>query len=228
MPKKTKMLSESVADDILNIILVEKRFLPGDKLPNENDLSKEMNVSRTTLREAIRILVTNGILEIRRGKGTFVAEEVSSSELTALEELSDLTLDIKDLFEMRLIFEPENAYYAAKRATKKELEQILKYGAMVEEKIISGEDRTQEEQAFHKAIAKATHNGFMNRLIPIIFKAIHKGVILLQKNEKLSAKNLNDHRMVMEFLEERNAEGARYAMKLHLIHALQELGVEMD
>lgn len=228
MPKKTKMLSESVADDILNMIVMEKRFHPGDKLPNENELSKEMDVSRTTLREAIRILVTNGILEIRRGKGTFVTELAESSHLTELDQLSYLTVDIKDLFEMRLIFEPEGAYYAAKRATKKELERILEYGAMVEKKIISGEDRTQEEQAFHKAIAKATHNEFMNRLIPIIFKAIHKGVILLQKNEKLSAKNLNDHRMIMEFLQERNAQGAKYAMKLHLIHALQEMGVEID
>ena len=54
---KNKMLSQSVADNILTMITVEKRFSAGDKLPNELDLAEELNVSRTTLREAIRILV---------------------------------------------------------------------------------------------------------------------------------------------------------------------------
>lgn len=228
MPKKSKMLSETAADDILSMIRIDRLFAAGDKLPNENELSQRLGVSRTTLREAVRILVTNGILEIRRGKGTFVTEQAQKSSVSGLEELETAKMDIKDLFEMRLIFEPESAYFAAKRATKKELERILEYGRQVEQKILKGEDRTQEEQAFHKAIAKATHNEFMNQLIPVIFQAIHKGVILLQKNESLSKKNLNDHRMVMEFLRQRNAEGARTAMKIHLLHALQEMGMETE
>ena len=65
-------LSDRIADSIVSMIVVEKRFLPGSKLPNENILSEELKVSRTTLREAIRILATGGILETRRGKGTFV------------------------------------------------------------------------------------------------------------------------------------------------------------
>ncbi len=69
-------LSDSIAEDIVAMISIEKRFVPGDKLPNENELSRELNISRTTLREAIRILVTNGILEIKRGRGTFVKEHM--------------------------------------------------------------------------------------------------------------------------------------------------------
>lgn len=57
------------------MIVVEKKYLPGDKLPNEIELSKELGVSRITLREAIRILVTRHVLEIKRGKGTFVRED---------------------------------------------------------------------------------------------------------------------------------------------------------
>ena len=72
---KNKMLSQSIADNILSMITIEKQFTAGDKLPNELELSNELNVSRTTLREAIRILVAYGILEIQRGKGTFVTEK---------------------------------------------------------------------------------------------------------------------------------------------------------
>lgn len=228
MPKQPKMLSESVADDILTMITVDKRFEAGDKLPNENELALELGVSRTTLREAVRILVTSNVLEIRRGKGTFVTEHAHSAKFSGLSELAEATSNIKDLFEMRLIFEPENAYLAAKRATKKELAAILEYGEKVEAKILSGEDRTKEEQAFHEAIAKATHNEFMNQLIPIIFEGIQSGVILLQKNEQLSEKNMKDDRMIMEFLAQRNADGARTAMRLHIIHAIQELDLDLS
>ena len=61
MPKKEKSLSERVADDIIAMITIDKRFAVGDKLPNENELSSELKVSRTTLREAIRILVAHNI-----------------------------------------------------------------------------------------------------------------------------------------------------------------------
>ena len=71
---KNKMLSQSIADTLLSMITIEKRFSAGDKLPNENELSEELNISRTTLREAIRILVAYNVLEIQRGKGTFVTQ----------------------------------------------------------------------------------------------------------------------------------------------------------
>ena len=62
-----KRLSDRVADDILTMIVIEKRFLPGEKLPNEIELSGELEISRTTLREALCILVANGVVEMRRG-----------------------------------------------------------------------------------------------------------------------------------------------------------------
>ena len=71
---KNKMLSQSIADTMLSMITIEKRFSAGDKLPNENEVSEELNVSRTTLREAIRTLVAYNVLEIQRGKGTFVTQ----------------------------------------------------------------------------------------------------------------------------------------------------------
>ncbi len=225
MPRKEKSLSESVADDILAMITIDKKFNIGDKLPNENELSAELKVSRTTLREAIRILVTHNILEIRRGKGTFVSELKNINESIGLENISTQKLDVKDLYEMRLIFEPETAYYAAKRATDKELEIILYYGKLEEEMILNNEDRTEVERSFHKSIAKATHNEFMNKLMPILYKAIDNGVILSDENKSILQNTLNDHRMIMEFLEARNAEGAKSAMKIHIIRAMKDLGI---
>lgn len=222
---KNKMLSQSIADNILSMITIEKRFSVGDKLPNELNLSEELGVSRTTLREAIRILVAYDILEIKRGKGTFVTEK-ALQQPRELEQLSVIKVNAKDLYEMRLIFEPEAAYFAAMRGTDTEIKRILDYGKKIEHKIKNGEDRTKEEHAFHKAIAQATHNDFMNKLMPILYQAISKGVVLSSQSDKAVNDTVGDHKMIMEFLEQRNAEGARSAMKIHIMHAIKELNIE--
>ncbi len=221
-----KRLSDSVADDIMSMIAIEKRFLPGDKLPNENELSEELNISRTTLREAIRILVTNSVLEIRRGKGTYVKEDIDLSIMESFDTLTDVKVNAKDLYEMRLIFEPEAAYYATIRASEAELKRILDYGMQIEQKIKRNEDRTAVEQKFHKSIVKATHNEFMEKLMPVIYQAIDKGVILSEKKELAIKDTINDHNMIIEFMKNRNPEGAKSAMKIHILHAMNELGIE--
>ena len=220
-----KMLSQSIADTILSMITIEKRFTAGDKLPNENELSAELNVSRTTLREAIRILVAYNILEIQRGKGTFVTQ-TAFEQVPDLGQLSGIKVNAKDLYEMRLIFEPEAAYLAAIRGTDAEIKRILEFGERIEQEIKSGQDRTHKEHSFHKAIAQATHNEFMNQLMPILYQAIVKGVTLSAMSQKAVSDTVNDHRMIMDFLEQRNAEGARNAMKIHIMHAIRELGIE--
>lgn len=217
--KKTEMLADSIAQRITEMIEVEGRFAVGDKLPNENDLAQEFSVSRSTLREAVKILTTSGILEIKRGKGTFV----TANTIINSGDFGDIASGLDDLFEMRLMFEPDCAYYAAERATDEEIEIICKYGEAVEKKILSGEDRTAEEQKFHESIANATHNSFVKQFMPIIFNAIKKGVVVLTKDQDVSDDNLKDDRLIMEFLKKRNPEGARTAMRLHIIHAMERL-----
>ena len=219
-------LSDRIADTILSMITVEKRFSPGSKLPNENELSEELKVSRTTLREAIRILVTGQILEIRRGRGTFVREDFRQGQPKELSSLAPAAVKIRDLYEMRLIFEPEAAYYAAIRATEEEIQRILALGEEIEERIGRNEDRTEVEQSFHKSNAKATHNEFMNQLMPVIYEGINKGVRLSKAHEEAVRATLVDHKILMDFLKERNGEGARNAMRIHILHAMAQLPME--
>lgn len=216
---KSAMLADSTAKKILKMIEEEERFRVGDKLPNENDFAFELGVSRSTLREAVKILTTSGILEIKRGKGTYV----TSNTIIASGNINDITSGLDDLFEMRLMFEPDCAYYAALRATDEEIEIICKYGEAVEKKILSGEDRTYEEQKFHESIANATHNAFVKQFMPIIFNAIKKGVVVLIKDSGVSEDNMNDDRLIMDFIKKRNPDGARTAMRLHIIHAMEGL-----
>jgi GntR family transcriptional regulator, transcriptional repressor for pyruvate dehydrogenase complex len=218
-----KRLSDLVADDILTMITIEKKFKPGDKLPNENELSALLNVSRTTLREAIRILATNGVLEIQRGKGTFINKNLHHTDDKDFKTLNESKTNVKDLYEMRLIFEPEAAYLATLRGSEEEIKRIIALGKEIENEIADRENRTKSERAFHKAIAKATHNEFMYKLMPVIYQAIDKGVKLSEQKQKAVTHTVYDHKMIMEFMEKRNAEGAKNAMRIHII---QELEIE--
>lgn len=228
MAKVKSSLADNIADELVAMITIDKKYQEGDKLPNENELAEQLQVSRTTLREAIRLLTAHGLLEIRRGKGTYVTNTNAANQELGLTKLATIPVDIKDLYEMRLIFEPQAAFYAAKRATDQELERILSYGRREEELILKKQDRTEAEQAFHKSIAKATHNEFMNRLMPILYQAIVKGVHLSYAKEDVVRDTFHDHHLIMEFLEERDAEGAATAMKLHILHAMRGFGIEED
>lgn len=222
MKNMQKRLSDRVADDILTMITVDKKFLPGEKLPNEIELSEELKISRATLREAVRILAAGGVVEIRRGLGTFVREDFKVDDKNGILSLANLKTDIRDLYEMRLIVEPEAAYYAALRASDEEIQHILSLGKQIESDIAEGKNRTEAERNFHKAIAKASHNEFMTKLLPVIYQAIDRGVKLSESREKAISDTVLDHNAIVEFLLMRNGEGARSAMKVHILHAIEE------
>ena len=114
-------LSQQTAERLYNSIVAEGTLRPGDKLPNEVELSQQLGVSRATLREAIRELAARGVLEVRRGRGTFVSEEVADIEDFGFSGLERLQGQLRDLFELRSIFEPKAARLACQRATEEEL-----------------------------------------------------------------------------------------------------------
>ena len=222
--KRDQSLAERTADDILSMLNIEKRFSAGDRLPSENELANELGVSRTTLREAVRLLAAHQVLVTERGRGTFVRQDFhpSDAKLT-LESMTPELIDVRDLFEMRLIFEPEAAYYAAQRATDAELERIRHYAELEEELIAKGEDRAEVEMAFHNSIATATHNSFIGELVPLIYRSIDRALRLSGDFPDIIANVVEDNRLLIEFLTRRNAEGARSAMRIHIIHAMDGL-----
>ena len=221
-----KSLSQQTAEGLYARIVAEGRPGPGEKLPNELELSQELGVSRTTLREAIRSLVTQGVLEVRRGKGTFVSEQVGEIEDFGFGGLERVKGQLRDLFELRSIFEPQAAKLACLRATEEELSDSLEGGGAVEARIRAGQDRVEADGAFHAAIVRATHNEFMVRLLPLIHRAVYTAVGTGEHGERLAADTLRDHALLLEFFQRRDGSGAEYAMAIHMRHAMDEMGLE--
>ena len=228
MPYGNNALSVRIAERLTEMI-AQQRFLPGDKLPNELELAEELQVSRTTLRDALRILSTRGLLEVRRGIGTFVTDSKSIHADYDVLKIQNVNVTAKELYEMRLMFEPQAAYYACLRAGEEELEAIFRNGEMDEEMILHRDPLWYEaEQKFHNSIASATHNQFITALLPIFNRAIHQGVILANESPEVSEMTRHDHRVLMQYLRDRNPEVARTAMYLHIINTMRAFHIPLD
>ncbi len=225
-------LSQRTAETLKKMIVEEHKYKYGEKLPNENELSQELGISRTTLREAIRTLISVGILVVKRGKGTYVSEEIDQyAQEIDVNDFTKNKVTLRDLYEARLIFEPEAAALACKRATDEEIEEILRLGEICQTELKndpSGQKRIDSESAFHGAILKASHNEFLGHFLPILTNTIQKTIELNYNLEIIAEEAYKDHIMIMNFLKNRDSVGVKSAITIHLHHAVINEQISFD
>ena len=220
-------VSTSVANRITDQILLEKRYAPDQKLPNEHELAEELGVSRTSIREAVKTLVANGLLRVERGRGTFVREHLHSPDdpfgVTYLEDKKKLALH---WFEMRLIIEPSIVRLACERGTDTEILHILDCEKEVRVLIEQSRDFSHADKKFHGAIAKAAHNDIIMRLLPAMTSAIEDILRTSRSSggaERSRLNALENHRSIARFIEQRDGDGAALAMYCHIKRGLMDL-----
>ncbi len=226
-------LSQRTADSLKTLILDEHVYAFGEKLPNENVLSDKLGISRTTLREAIRILSAEGLLTVKRGKGTFVTEQFDQYATGQIDvsDFSKMKIRLKDLYETRMIFEPEAAALACKRASDEEIAHILSLGEECQKELLKdpkGKRRIESESAFHGALLKASHNELLSQFMPMLTETIERTFDLDFNLEVVAEDAYKDHIMIMRFLERRDAEALKSAVIIHLHHALLNEKIDID
>ena len=225
-------LSQRTAETLKKMIVDEHKYNYGEKLPNENELSQELGVSRSTLREAIKTLISNGVLVVKRGKGTFVAEKIDQySQDVDVNDFLNKKVTLRDLYETRLIFEPEAAALACKRATDEEIQEILRLGEICQAELKKdprGIERIESESAFHGAILKASHNEFLGHFLPILTNTIRKTIELNFNLDVIAEEAYKDHIMIMNFLKSRDSVGVKSAVTIHLHHAVLNEKISFD
>lgn len=225
MAYEGRSLSQTTADRLTDIIMDSGEFPPGSKIPNENELSARFGVSRTTLREAIRTLEVRGVVEVRRGTGTFVAAELPMRGAAPMPDLGEMLGELRDIYELRQIFEPETAALACERATEEELRLIAELADKIEEAGGDAERRTEADTAFHVAIIKAAHNDFILRFIPVVEQAM-SDVRFLEAQKGSLDLSMTDHKVIVSFLNRRDAAGARCAAFVHLRRMAESLHID--
>lgn len=218
---QNKPLAERVEDNLLSYI-IDNKLEVGAKIPNEFELAKQFGVGRSTIREAIKMLVSKQVLEVRRGSGTFVSnvKPVEGADPLGLERLKNNRFKLAmDLIAVRLILEPEIAALAAEYATPDEIKELSAQCDKVEKLILKGINHTEEDIKFHTCIAKCSKNGVVQNLIPIINSSVE--VFINITHRKLGNETIKTHRDIVEAISNHDSVGAKCAMNVHLTYNRQ-------
>lgn len=214
-------LPEQVAEQIRQLIL-ERQIGMNEKLPNEFELATQLNVGRGTVREAVKLLVARNVLEIRRGKGTYLAQEIGKvNDPLGLAYIPDQMRVAKDLLEIRLHLEPWIAALAAERATDADIAEMQSICAEVEELINEGKDHLSRDEDLHMAIAAGTHNDVMPRLVPIITYSVQLFGRVSQNT--LLQETVETHRRILTAIAAHDPDAAAQAMRDHVLRNKQRI-----
>jgi DNA-binding FadR family transcriptional regulator len=208
----------------LSGLIAAGEFAPGQRLPPERELARQLGVSRPSVREALIALEIEGKVEVRVGAGVFVARHP-----VALAVAADAPEEGEGPFELlraRSAIEGETAALAAREATRAEVAQIeaaVEALARCEAGAPEGEDA---DRAFHLAIARAAHNGPLLAVVQELWDrgrgAIWKQMERHFETPALRAATVKSHGDVLDAIRLGDAVGARRAMRAHLSRVAKE------
>lgn len=216
-PIKSSYIYESVINQILDMLKTGE-IKAGDKLPSERDLSKKLCIGRSSLREALRILESKGIIISKQGNGRFIREPRDSDIFNS--ENIILTLEkssIFDLLEARETFEIKIVELAAKRATDEDINLIEK--ALISTNIdedLNFRDYQLNDKEFHIAIANASHNFVFLNILTLNIDLLRD---FREKAWKIPGRKksyFEEHKEIFEAIKRHDIFNAAKSMKLHL------------
>lgn len=218
---KKKTLGQQTEDRLMEYIL-NQPIATGEKIPNEFLLAEQFGVGRGTVREAVKGLVSRGVLEVRRGDGTYVVSTGhGSDDLLGLGETKDSYQLALDLFEVRLLLEPEAAAWACEHAQPEQIQKAEELCMQVERLYQQGIEHVYKDIEFHSYLARISGNQVMEKLLPVINRAVVTFANMTYRS--LKDETLSTHRAIVEALKKRDAIGARGAMTMHLTYNRQAI-----
>lgn len=218
-PIERQKIYELIADQLLRRI-GERHLRPGDPLPTERELTQAFGAGRSSVREALRMLESRGVIE-DVGSGSFVVSGYANPLNTSLQLLLELDqASMRDVYELRLILECEAAGLAAERhgdvhvtvmdSAIDEMRAALADG--------DGADRyIDADLRFHVAIADATRNGVILHAMGALREVIRRALISIYRIPGSPERSLEQHRAIRDAIASRNAAVARDAMRAHLV-----------
>lgn len=229
-------LSQHVAELLYDMIVQKKLYEPGQRLPDERSLAVQLGISRTSLREAIRILIAEGVLVVRRGVGTFVTENpLGRRDPFDFNCCPDKLKMIHDWFQVRIIVEADCMEYVAANATDEELQSLVTSVPEAEAGLATLDNIVPEERAdafmrmdkeFHERLVQMTHNTILIKFLTLIhdcrdFSVVSELYESLTRQQQFKA--LDAHYAISRFLLKRDGRGAILAMRYHLSEVSEEL-----
>jgi DNA-binding FadR family transcriptional regulator len=218
-PVSTGRVSQIIVEQIRDLIRTG-RLKPGDRLPSERDLCERFGVSRVTVREALRVLESSGLVEIFVGAhgGAFVTSPTSERVGAGLADLLTLSpLTAAGVTEARMVFELGILPLVIERATEQDIEELMAMCDAADAALKAGSYTMAMSAAFHVRVSACTHN-------PAIEMLVHSfhGPLLMSLREAqnvaplMGRKGIKEHRLYVDAIRDRDVEAARNVMASHL------------
>ncbi|GAA3651303.1 FadR/GntR family transcriptional regulator [Nonomuraea antimicrobica] len=222
---KPSTIHESVQEALRGYI-IDNRLRPGDAMPSEGDLAQQLGISRNSVREAVKALMSLGILETRRGSGVYVtpfslsalAETLPYSLLFDLDELSEL-LEIRRVLETGLI---ERAITDMTEATRDRLRRVVDD---MREQARRGRDVIQQDRAFHHTLFEDAGNRVLLKVLDAFWVALHEALATRPDiHERAPAEICADHEAIYRAVLDRDIERARRTLEDHYTEIRDRIG----
>lgn len=226
-PIKPKKVADAVLEQ-LRARLGDGSLAPGDRLPSERELAEQMRVSRPVVREAINMLVGQGLLDIRSRRGVFVRAASASALGEPLTNLIGDSLErLIELLEVRRMLESQTAALAAEFASPRDIEELA---AVIGEFERAHRDRGAGEgidARFHGRIAQAAGNTVLMHLLMTLHTAMMRSSLIVaarfQASDLYRETILQQRRGIFDAIRSHDPEAARARMQEHLDYIMREL-----
>jgi GntR family transcriptional repressor for pyruvate dehydrogenase complex len=207
-------LYEQIADYLENEIIHSKTETT--KLPSEKDLSIQFNVSKTAIREALKVLKERGLVASKNGEGSFITKPDMTSISNSLNRIVQMeNIEDMDLQELRMILESASARRAALYADAPLIEKMEELINKVTEKAMVPEERIDFDSQFHITIAKSSKNPLMGLFVEVMTMQLRSFMIKGAYHLNIK-KTYNEHKKIVDAIREGNPDKAEQAMQNHL------------
>lgn len=219
-------LPTAVAQKI-KLMIVERDMKPGDRLPTESELSELFGVSRSTLREAMKFLRAENVVVIRQGSGTFVSTGTGIGEDPLGLHFTNQSTLLRNLFETRMLIEPQIAALAVQRATPQDIRNLEYLVKKMGEIQTNSKTTAEMDVQFHTAIAECTHNDVLIRVVPIINDSIRRSHFETHDNVESFKRAKRSHTEIYNAIASGNYLEAKYLSERHIWETLNDIN-EME
>ena len=195
---------KTVVNQIIDYIqeqIIKGHYKPGTKIPNEYELINELQVSRNSLREAIKILTTMGIMEIRRGDGTYVCSQVNPStfDTVVYSVISELSSN-SELLELREVLDETTVRMAIQKITPEEINQLEENVHSMARAVKEGQYELAQEidYQFHMILIDSCHNIFFSHILKGVYSIFQSSIGDTVRLEKIDSKAPQYHHRIID------------------------------
>lgn len=215
----------TVYEQIVHVIrsyIVKGDLKPGDKLPSERELATTLNVSRASVREAVKMLSAEGFVEVKHGQGIFISNKENPD--TIIHKLDKFSMDkktVKDFFEVRRVLELQAVEWVIKRASDDDLKRLEKLIKDTKQDL-SQKDKgvllslAEHDTKFHELLAEYTENHVLLRSMHSLLDILSEVRLKCLQIEGRPIKSLDEHEVIMQALMERDMSRAKELMEEHI------------